>query len=38
VIPALPVPVAEAFRAAAIERGYPLLGEGNALLDAPPGR
>jgi crotonobetainyl-CoA:carnitine CoA-transferase CaiB-like acyl-CoA transferase len=38
VIPALPVPVAEAFRAAAIERGYPRLGEGNALLDAPPGR
>ena len=33
-IPALPVPVATAFRGATIEAGYPSLGEGNALLDA----
>jgi hypothetical protein len=33
-IPALPVPVAAAFRAEAIEAGYPSVGEGNALLDA----
>jgi crotonobetainyl-CoA:carnitine CoA-transferase CaiB-like acyl-CoA transferase len=33
-IPALPVPIAAAFRAATIEAGYPSLGEGNALLDA----
>ena len=33
-IPALPVPVAAAFRDAASAAGYPLLGEDNALLDA----
>jgi crotonobetainyl-CoA:carnitine CoA-transferase CaiB-like acyl-CoA transferase len=33
-IPALPVPVAAAFRGATVEAGYPALGEGNALLDA----
>jgi crotonobetainyl-CoA:carnitine CoA-transferase CaiB-like acyl-CoA transferase len=33
-IPALPVPVAPVFRSATVETGYPLLGEGNALLDA----
>ncbi len=33
-IPALPVPVAAAFRGATIEAGYPSLGEGNALLGA----
>ncbi len=32
-IPALPVPVAPAFRGAASTAGYPLLGEDNALLD-----
>lgn len=32
-IPALPVPVAPAFRGAASEAGYPLLGADNALLD-----
>jgi crotonobetainyl-CoA:carnitine CoA-transferase CaiB-like acyl-CoA transferase len=32
-IPALPVPVAAAFRAARVEATYPSLGEGNALLD-----
>jgi crotonobetainyl-CoA:carnitine CoA-transferase CaiB-like acyl-CoA transferase len=32
-IPALPVPVAPAFRGAAGTAGYPLLGEDNALLD-----
>jgi crotonobetainyl-CoA:carnitine CoA-transferase CaiB-like acyl-CoA transferase len=35
-LPALPVPVAPAFRSD-VPRGYPRLGEGNALLDADPG-
>jgi len=33
-IPALPVPVAAAFRGATIAAGYPALGADNALLDA----
>jgi len=33
-MPALPVPVADAFRGDAMEAGYPALGEGNAILDA----
>jgi hypothetical protein len=32
-LPALPVPIAERFRAAARDAGYPELGEGNGLLD-----
>jgi crotonobetainyl-CoA:carnitine CoA-transferase CaiB-like acyl-CoA transferase len=37
-LPALPVPVAETFRAATLAASYPLLGEDNALLDEPPRR
>jgi alpha-methylacyl-CoA racemase len=32
-LPALPVPVADAFRGPAQQAGYPTLGEGNAILD-----
>ncbi len=32
-IPALPVPIAEAFRSENAEAGYPALGEANSLLD-----
>jgi alpha-methylacyl-CoA racemase len=31
-IPALPVPIAEAFRASGLDAGYPALGEANGLL------
>lgn len=31
-IPALPVPIAEAFRASGLDAGYPALGEANSLL------
>jgi alpha-methylacyl-CoA racemase len=35
-IPALPIPVAECFRASGKERTYPPLGEANDLLDSKP--
>lgn len=36
IVPALPVPIAEIFRADRRSAGYPALGEANGFLDPPP--